>query len=94
MDRDNGYINKEEANMFKTSEKQLRIAQRIADRINEYDPQANAIVENKDGFIFVQASTSYKSWLIEVGIRGGLKDMYTKKTVSRISPEYSYKLWI
>ncbi len=79
--------------MFKTSETQMRIANRVAALINEYDSNANATVENKDGFIIVSGTANCKSWLINVGIRGGLKDLYTKKSVQIYSVKHSYKIW-
>lgn len=79
--------------MLKTTQRQLELAQRLADKINAYDNDANAEVKNTNGFITVSGHSRWKSWLISVGVRGGLKDLYTKKSVKLWNAEVQYKIW-
>lgn len=79
--------------MFKTTQRQLDLAQRIADKINEYDSNANAKVNNQDGFITVSGMSNYQSWLIQVGVRGGLTNLYTKKSIKFWYAEREYRIW-
>lgn len=79
--------------MFKTSEKQMKLANRIVEIINAKYSDANATVNDKDGFITVGAHTRFQSWLIQVGVRGGLKDLYTKKSIGLNQVHYSYRVW-
>lgn len=79
--------------MLKTTQRQLELAQRLADKINAYDSQANAKVENTNGFITVSGQTNWRSWLISVGVRGGLKDLFTKKSVKFWHAEREYRIW-
>lgn len=79
--------------MLKTTQRQLDLAQRLADNINAYDKDANAEVKNTNGFITVSGHSRWKSWLISVGVRGGLTDLYTKKSIKFCYAEVSYKIW-
>ena len=79
--------------MFKTTQRQLEFAQRIADKINAYSADANATVNNKDGFITVSGMSGYRSWLIYVGVRCGLVNLYTKKSVKFWHVDREYRLW-
>ena len=75
---------------FKTTPRQLDFAQRVADSINQYAPEANAIVKNTNGFITVEGFDSYRSWLFKIGVRCAIVNLYTKKSVHFTSAQIDY----
>lgn len=82
---------------FKTSPRQLALAERILSKIFEAYPDATGHVSNDHGFILVKATQGEglyrRDWMIKVGIRGGLKDCYNNKVVKSWHVENNYRFW-
>jgi hypothetical protein len=74
------------------TQRQLDLASRVADMIMEHNPGAEATVTTKSQLVFVSCTNHYKWYFLEVGPRGRITNLHTKKSVSFNHVKYEYRI--
>jgi hypothetical protein len=74
------------------TEKQLRVAQLVAERIQEQAPQGIVEITTRGPLVFVGSSNTYMWFFFEIGSRGRITNTHTKKSIGLNSVFCNYKI--
>jgi hypothetical protein len=76
--------------MTTPTETQLRVAQRVANKIKIEEPKAEVEIKINGALVFVSSLNTYKWWLLEIGVRGGIVNCHTKKSVRYVDNAFKF----